>query len=290
MTPAAQYAAKHEKAIEFIRANAPAPLQDLLIDLLRPSIAFRAKSVDDAQIPIGASKFGGAPDVPEGFEWPMWDEEPLGFLAQINLEEVAAFDVEGLLPKSGLLLFFISFDEENPACCDADQPESWQVFYWSGQSIQRSQFSADGLTTLPAMSIKPKVAWTLPFVSEIEIEACFDEDSPSYCGDDDNSDYMEFCDEFQEKFSAFFNKIGGWPNTLQEPMGPQCQHESERYFQTQDIPSEAENEAWRFIFQFDSQTYDEDWWPYGGIFYFWIQERDLESKNFSAMWMMQQAS
>ena len=272
-----------------IRAHVPARLQDPLIELLRPAIALKVKSEDDAQIPIGASKFGGAPDVPEGFEWPTWNEKPLGFLAQINLKEMAGFDVEGLLPKSGLLLFFMSFDEENPIWGYANQREGWQVFYCLAQSIQRSQFLASGQSILPAMSLKPKVAWTLPFASEDEIEACFDEESPNYCGEDDDWEYTDFHDEFCEEHSNF-NKIGGWPNTLQDPMGPQCQSESETYFQTKDLPSETENEEWRFIFQFDGQTYDEKWWPYVGIFYFWINARDLESQDFSQMWLMQQAT
>ncbi len=91
MTPSNTYFQKREKAIELIRAHAPARLQDALIALLRPAIALSATRTNDAQIPLGASKFGGAPDVPSGFEWPMWNEKPLGFLAQINLEEVAAF-------------------------------------------------------------------------------------------------------------------------------------------------------------------------------------------------------
>ena len=40
----------------------------------------------------------------------MWNGKPLGFLAQINLEEVAAFDGEGLLPRNGLLSFFYRED------------------------------------------------------------------------------------------------------------------------------------------------------------------------------------
>ncbi len=91
MTPAAEtYAQKRAEAVALIEQHAPPRLQSALIDLLRPAIALCATRAEDAQIPIGASKFGGAPDVLADFEWPMWNEKPLGFLAQINLEEVAA--------------------------------------------------------------------------------------------------------------------------------------------------------------------------------------------------------
>ena len=111
MTPAEQYAQKRAQAVALIREHAPLPLQQSLIDLLRPAIALNATRRDDDAIAIGASKFGGAPDAPAGFEWPTWNERPLGFLAQINLEEVAPFDVENLLPASGLLSFFYSWED-----------------------------------------------------------------------------------------------------------------------------------------------------------------------------------
>lgn len=110
-------------------------MQEALIDLLRPAIALSATRADDAEIPIGASKFGGAPDVPDGFEWPMWNEKPLGFLAQINLGEVAGFDVEELLPKSGLLSFFYDFDSM-PWGFIKDRG-AWHVIHFAGQELTR---------------------------------------------------------------------------------------------------------------------------------------------------------
>jgi uncharacterized protein YwqG len=88
MTPAAQYAHKREEAIKLIRAHAPERLQGALIGLLRPAIALSATPAEDSEIPIGASKFGGAPDVPADFEWPTWNEKPLGILVQINLKKL----------------------------------------------------------------------------------------------------------------------------------------------------------------------------------------------------------
>ena len=63
-----------------------------------------------------SSKIGGRPDVPQDFVWPYFESEnykkvvanrPLSFMAQINLAEAAEFDKEGLLPKQGLLSFFL---------------------------------------------------------------------------------------------------------------------------------------------------------------------------------------
>ncbi|HEX5244853.1 MAG TPA: DUF1963 domain-containing protein [Tepidisphaeraceae bacterium] len=64
------------------------------------------------ELPPGASKVGGEPDLPDSVEWPAGDDEegrPAGkaeFLAQFNLAEVT--DGHGLaLPKSGHLWVFV---------------------------------------------------------------------------------------------------------------------------------------------------------------------------------------
>ena len=64
---------------------------------------------------LGATRFGGQPDVPADFVWPAYGGEsydnvvkdrPLTFLAQFNCAELARFDTEHLLPDHGLLSFF----------------------------------------------------------------------------------------------------------------------------------------------------------------------------------------
>jgi uncharacterized protein YwqG len=53
-------------------ASAGLPIADqrLLLAMARPALALQSKAADDADIPIGDSKIGGAPDVPVGFTWP----------------------------------------------------------------------------------------------------------------------------------------------------------------------------------------------------------------------------
>ena len=86
MMPADQTAQQRSHAIALIREHAPPRLQPSLIDLLRPAIALNVERRDEDSMPIGASKFGGAPDVAATFEWPQWNDKSLGFLAQIDLE------------------------------------------------------------------------------------------------------------------------------------------------------------------------------------------------------------
>ena len=70
---------------------------------------------------LGATRFGGKPDVPSDFVWPTYEGEsydhvvkdrPLTFLAQFNCAELAQFDKEHLLPDHGLLSFFYETDTQ----------------------------------------------------------------------------------------------------------------------------------------------------------------------------------
>ena len=65
------------------------------------------------------SKWWGDPDMPENMQYPTItvNEEgetydyPLTFVCQINCEDLAAYDPEGLLPHEGLLYFFAAIDK-----------------------------------------------------------------------------------------------------------------------------------------------------------------------------------
>ena len=61
---------------------------------------------------MGTSKFGGLPDVPQGFQWPTCSRGPLGFAAQINFAEIAHSQATARfgLPKSGIMLVFAYTD------------------------------------------------------------------------------------------------------------------------------------------------------------------------------------
>ncbi|MBQ3723192.1 MAG: DUF1963 domain-containing protein [Bacteroidales bacterium] len=62
----------------------------------------------------GHSRYGGCPDVPEGFEWPCDDAgRPLSLLFQLDCAELSKYDKESLLPTSGHLYFFYELSEMN---------------------------------------------------------------------------------------------------------------------------------------------------------------------------------
>jgi Domain of unknown function (DUF1963) len=57
------------------------------------------------------SRIGGVPDLPPGFVWPSWNGRELDFVAQVDLEAVAAVDPETILPRRGVLSFFSGVGE-----------------------------------------------------------------------------------------------------------------------------------------------------------------------------------
>jgi len=92
-------------------------------------------SEEKKKLPIGVSKFLGNPDVWEGFEWPQFSENgenyDLTFICQINCAEVAAFDKENVLPKSGILYFFYDMDEMPRETSGEDAA---RIIYYDGDS------------------------------------------------------------------------------------------------------------------------------------------------------------
>ncbi len=72
--------------------------------------SFQLKIARKETYKLGATRFGGKPDVPPDFVWPTYEGEsydnvvkdrPLTFLAQFNCAELAQFDKEHLLPDHG---------------------------------------------------------------------------------------------------------------------------------------------------------------------------------------------
>lgn len=124
---------------------------------------------------LGNSRFGGLPDAPPGFAWPTHRIEAptpsqafvdasrdsisllpsdgvvsLQFVAQINLSQVAPFDEEGVLPKSGLLLFFYQdelFEVDVPAL--------------SGKTYEEPQSLADMFKQVERRLAEPEPDWEL---------------------------------------------------------------------------------------------------------------------------------
>jgi hypothetical protein len=73
------------------------------------------------RIPLGASRFGGRPDLPKGHRWPRIDGHPLTFIAQLRWDEtVATFPVDTAFPRAGLVTVFTALPSEEGFDWDSD--------------------------------------------------------------------------------------------------------------------------------------------------------------------------
>ena len=127
-----------KQVAEIIDSLAPERIRETIINLLADSIRIKIKTVKDTNIPLGYSKIGGFPDLPDVFVWPEWKNEPLSFIAQINLAEIGFYDTAGLLPKSGLIYFFYEA-EEQPSGLFLNDRGGWRVFYYDGGLVNLSR-------------------------------------------------------------------------------------------------------------------------------------------------------
>ena len=114
-----------------LRASGLARVADDLLALAQPAIHLDLRRVDDeATLPLGGSKVGGAPDLPADVGWPATgDGQPLPFIAQMRLAEIAALDPEGDLPHDGLLSFFYAINDAQGSLRIADDASAWRVLW-----------------------------------------------------------------------------------------------------------------------------------------------------------------
>lgn len=120
-------------------------LVDMLDDVFavaRPAIEYRTRKEPEKGIPVGASKFGGRPDLPAGTKWPRFDDRPLSFLGQINLTELAASPVARDLPTAGILSAFCVYDDDDGN--DYFPKGSWRLFHFpDATKLARQEFDQE---------------------------------------------------------------------------------------------------------------------------------------------------
>ena len=99
-----------------------------VLDLQRPALRYEFVA-PTGEVPVGATKSGGLPDLPSPADWPQGQqckaiyndstngyEQLAGFLGQVNLQEIAETPAARDLPKTGLLSFFCfqDWEDDNP--------------------------------------------------------------------------------------------------------------------------------------------------------------------------------
>lgn len=284
---------------EFVEAGVPEAAAAAAASLCRGAAALEISPAAHMERPVGASLFGGAPDLPPGFVWPRRKNRRfLSFVAQINLAECAAY-MEPIWPRDGQLLLF--YDAlEAPTGDSLHHFDAFAVRYLDAETAQRISRVRTSTprrpTALPAlppglMTLRPEVSW--PVVSEVaELTGGKRADVGAY--------YR--LREEQKRYTALC-QFGGHSNELQSG-GAFNAALARSGIERGRIPRghpiwkdwkvggrRAIEQPWRLIAQFDGATLSDRlgshrFWKFGGDrLYFWAREECIRSRAFDQVWV-----
>lgn len=272
-----------------------------IIKLKRNSIVLSIE--ENGNIAVGATRFGGVPDVPKNFQWPYFststfdDKEekprPLAFIAQFNCEEISKYDTEHLLPDKGLLSFFYELDSQLGGF--APKNKGCARVYWFENTEELSPAPIpDNLqkeNTFSALKIKAKSEPSYPSFEDFSLTRDnmighwdeYDMSMKGLCKDEDN-----------------IHKLLGWANPIQGNMTMQCELIKRGYYlggswdhvtpQDRQESIDHSGKEWLLLFQLSSLGTDSNELCFGdeGSIYFYIHKDDLAKRNFDNVWLIMQ--
>jgi uncharacterized protein (TIGR02996 family) len=124
------------------RARGLGSQTDKLLALARPALTVASAAAPEKSLPVGASKYGGRPDLPPGTKWPKFKGAPLAFLGQLNLAELRASPAVREMPAAGVLSVFAAYDLESG---NDDFPKgSWRLFHFpDATKLARRELDAE---------------------------------------------------------------------------------------------------------------------------------------------------
>lgn len=262
---------------------------------IRNSIRLYHSVCIEEDLPTRITKIGGTPDLPLNIVWPTatWTRresgilsmlglsnktkkvtEPYSFIAQINLEEVAPYDSEHLLPPTGILYFF----------CNEDSFEG-VVKYFDGplEQLKRAEFP----TALPekyrhnGCSVAVVNFASIPLsreelVDKIDIE---DLDKIMTIMDLENTNH----------------KLLGYADDIQGDMEIDCEMGDNAWSEIKKLSKSEQNQLmekarneWQLLLQVDNIPEIEMKFADTGRLYYWIRKTDLKARQFDKVKMVMQ--
>ena len=216
------------------------------------------------------SKFGGMPDVPKNFIWPMRNDVCLPFLLQIDFAEINGDGALADFPQNGIMYLFVDSDDVNaPEFEYGEEPyaegRTFKILYFDGVDGLTSAQKPDALGTVyKEFNVSAEAVKTYPDTEDCR--EAFD----IYCnrpvgGMDDAYDYMQG----ENMDSA---QIGGWAS----------------YIQGSSLPETGKtdnNDEWVLLMQltsyFGESLDDNMMWGDAGNIYMFIRKTDLQARNFN---------
>lgn len=264
-----------------------------LVSMLQPAIRLETFPCQEGDLPLGATRIGGRPDLTDDVVWPVWKGKPLAFLAQINLSDLVRFPFAGVLPRDGWLLFF--YDAEQSTWGFAPQDVgSWAVIWMLDDKspLKRRGIPSETLAggfykpcRVEMREVLTAPPFESPFIRELHLTES-EEDA-----------YWDFLENIHaDEEGEVSHQILGHPEAIQGDMQLECQLVSNGLYcgdssgyndpRAKELAKGAED--WQLLFQVDSDDNAGMMWGDVGMLYFWIRQEDLLMRAFEKSWMILQ--
>lgn len=235
---------------------------------------------------IGVSHFGGKPDVPADFKWPVYKNMPLIFLAQLSCRELAPLDINHELPETGLLSFFYALDSQ----CYGYESGDVAGFraYWFDDS--KPVFTTEFPIGIPEKNMLPRLG--IQYVREATYPHCEDFIVLTARQIDDYNKFEEAEKELSIERNDRMHRTLGWADLIQNNATWHCEILSQGYSLGADymkIPEALRNGSklpyihrWKLLFQLGTVREGDFTLMFGdaGKLYFYIPEEDLKARRF----------
>jgi uncharacterized protein YwqG len=267
------------------------------------SLRLNIQPVDQAWLPPGGSHLGGQADLPPDCPWPAWQGQPLAFLAQINLAELAGFPAAAALPPGGWLSFFYCASQE--AWGDSlEESGAWRVIYTPAEArLELQALASLGSTSNDSAGTDARQAADTPWVISFQEEWCLPPfDAPMIntlqFDEQENDQYSQLLEQLsQPDEGGSIHRLLGHPDPLQYDMRLHCHLASQGLDVVETLRQcdAAQRQAfetasldWRLLLQLDSDAQAGIKWGESGRLYFCIPAEDLAQCRFDRVWMVLQ--
>jgi uncharacterized protein YwqG len=272
------------------------PYRDELAELVRPAVFLRSQAVSSESLPIGISRLGGLPDLPNDIAWPSWQGKPQSFIAQISLSEIPVFRDRNLLPESGLLFFFYDSTQSASGTFGAERGSFAVSYSTHSGSARRPGDIPPGLDRnaifKPArLSFTMGVTepgWEHPILERIGLSF---EERLAYAG------VISQVEKPVSSSRRSFHQMLGYPSPLQYAVAWDCERaqvgfwEADRERRKILEPLIREHvEEWELLLQVDWDPHASMEWPGDGRIYYMIRRQDLETRRFDKAWFVLQST
>lgn len=196
-------------------------LVNYIIELQRNSIGINV--CGEIEPAVGNTHFGGVPDVPDDFEWPLYTDQsfddtyPIAFLAQFNCKELKKYDKDDILPDSGLLSFFYDVDAQ-PEGLDREEKTGALVYWFENIDDLHAEDYPDELSEdcrFPCLKITMKSEISYPGWEDFDLVHM----------DMNYDEQMLYCDVLEalgQEDNEEQSKMLGWADVIQENMTRDC--------------------------------------------------------------------